>query len=535
MRTFPGLLLSTVAALAIVASGCAPAPSAPAAAPPTGTQAGATTAASAGQSVRGGVLSWAYTTIPTKMDPVWSQARTDGVVLSQIVQGLTVPTADGTGVEPGVSDKWTVSDDGLTYTFHLRQGIKFHNGKAVTPEDVIASLQRDRTMGTYKWTLENVQSIDRVDDANVKITLTSKVASFLARLAVNANAIFPAEEVQKVGSDEFTNPIGTGPFMVKEWVRGDHLTLDRNPNYWENGQDGKPLPYLDGLEFRQVPEDSTKVLQVQAGSLNGSEGLPWSQLSALQSDSRGNVLLFPQQQIYFMVVNVNKPPFDDVKVRQAMSLALDRQVFVDRATAGKAEVANSFMPKSGACWNQNAQLPYDLEKAKTLMAQSRYPQGFTGAKLQLTSGGQIGRDNAVLAQDMWSKIGINLTIEEVEGSTLSDNWYKGDFQAISGYQWTNGMVDPEQLVIFFFVDPRMNTGYQPSQQTTDLAKAASQELDPQKRCQDYDQLQDTYNQDVGGTITLYYTPSVNYLTPSVKNFVRTPLGVPLYKQVWLAK
>src|SRR6516162_9662223 len=123
MRTFPGLLLSTVAALATVASGCAPAPSAPAAAPPSGTQ--AATTPSAAQAVRGGVLSWAYTTIPTKMDPVWSQARTDGVVLSQIVQGLTVPKVDGTGVEPGVSDKWTVSDDGLTYTFHLRQGIKF--------------------------------------------------------------------------------------------------------------------------------------------------------------------------------------------------------------------------------------------------------------------------------------------------------------------------------------------------------------------------------------------------------------------------
>ena len=97
------------------------------------------------------------------------------------------------------------------------------------------------------------------------------------------------------------------------------------------------------------------------------------------------------------------------------------------------------------------------------------------------------------------------------------------------------MVDPEQLVIFFFVDPRMNTGYQPSQQTTDLAKTASQELDAQKRCQMYSQLQDTYNQDVGSTITLYYMPSVNYLTPDVKNFVRTPLGVPLYKQVWIAR
>jgi peptide/nickel transport system substrate-binding protein len=530
-----------LAFLALVLYGCAPAPGPPATTTSsTSSQAGApgaagTTTTTADQPVRGGVLSWAYTTIPTKMDPVWSQARTDGVVLSQVVQGLTMPTNDGTGVQPGLSDNWTVSEDGLTYTFHLRPGVKFHNGKPVTPEDVIASLQRDQTMGTYKWTLENVQNMSKVDDQNVRITLGSKVASFLARLAVNSNAIFPAEEIAKVGQDEFTNPIGTGPFMVKEWVRGDHLTLDRNPNYWEMGSDGKPLPYLDGLEFRQVPEDSTKVLQIQASSLNGTEGLPWSQLSTLQSDSRGNVLLFPQQQIYFMVLNTTRPPFEDVNVRQAMSLALDRQVFVDRATAGKADVANSFMPKSGSCWNATSQLPYNLDKAKALMAQSRYPQGFSGAKLQLTSGGQIGRDNAVLAQDMWSKIGINVTIEEVEGSTLSNSWYKGDFDTISGYQWTNGMVDPEQLVIFFFVDPRMNTGYQPSQHATDLTKSASQELDATKRCQMYDELQDIYNQDVGGTITLYYTPSVNYLTPDVKNFVRTPLGVPLYKTTWLSK
>jgi peptide/nickel transport system substrate-binding protein len=532
MRTRFGFLGSALVLLAVVLSGCTPAPTAT---PASTSQTTSNAAPAAAQVVRGGVLSWAYTTIPTKMDPVWSQARTDGVVLSQIVQGLTMPKVDGSDVEPGLSDKWTLSNDGLTYTFHLRQGVKFHNGKLLTPEDVIASLERDRTMGTYKWTLENVQSIDKVDDSTVKISLTSKVASFLARLAVNSNAIFPAEEIAKVGSDEFTNPIGTGPFMVKEWVRGDHLTLDKNPNYWENGVDGKPLPYLDGIEIRQVPEDSTKVLQIQAGSLNGTEGLPWSQLSALQADSRGNVLLFPQQQIYFMVVNTTRPPFDDVKVRQAMSLALDRRVFVDRATAGKAETANSFMPKSGSCWNANSKLPYDLEQAKALIAQSKYPQGFSGGKLQLSSGGQIGRDNAVLAKDMWDKIGIDLTIEEVEGSALSNNWYKGEFDAISGYQWTNGMLDPEQLVIFFFVDPRMNTGYQPSQHATDLAKSASQELDPAKRCQMYGELQDTYNQDVGGTITLYYTPSVNYLTPSVKNFVRTPLGVPLYKQVWIAK
>lgn len=352
---------SVIAAIAVVLSGCAPAPAAPAAQAPT--RAPTTVAAASAPAARGGVLSWAYTTIPLKLDPVWSQARTDGITLSQMIEGLVLPNAQGTGVEPGLSDTWTISDDGLTYTFHLRSGVKFHNGKALTPDDVIASLERDRTMGTYKWSLENVQSIDRVDDSTVKIVLTSKVASFLARLGMNPNAIFPAEEIARVGSDEFTQPIGTGPFKLKEWVRGDHLTLERNPDYWQMAADGKALPFLDGIEIRQVAEDSTKVLQIQAGSLNGTEGLPWSQVSALQSDSRGQLMLLPQQQIYFMVLNLSRPPFDDLKVRQAMSLALDRQVFVDRATASKADAANSFMPKSGVCWNASAKLPYDLEQA----------------------------------------------------------------------------------------------------------------------------------------------------------------------------
>jgi len=503
------------------ATGAAPA----AAIPPTGT---------AAQIQRGGTLTWAYTLIPTKLDPVWSQARTDQLVLAQIVEGLVRNSREST-IEPAVADKWTVSDDGLTYSFHLRPGVKFHNGNPVTPEDVIASLTRAKNNGSNKWMLAEATSIDKVDDATIKIVLNKKVASFLARLAFNSNAVFPKEEIDKVGTNEFMKPISTGPFMVQEWVVNDHLTLNKNPNWWQMGVDGKPQPYLDQLLFKQVAESTTQVLQVQAGSLNGSEGIPFSQVATLEKDSRAQLLTFPQQQVYFMVLRLDKPPFDDVKVRQAMSLALDRKVFVDRATAGKATIANSFFAKDELYWDPNATLPYDLEKAKQLIAQSKYPNGHSGAKLQLTSGGQLGRDNATIARDLWSKIGINLTIEEIEGSTLSDGWYKGNYEAISGYQWTNGILDPEQHVVFFCVDPRMNTAWAPDQHTTDLATAASQELDPTKRRQMYSELQGVYNDQVGGTITLYYTPSVNYLSPNVKGFFRTPLGVPLYRDVWLSK
>jgi len=502
----------------------APAPAA-AAIPPTGT---------AAQIQRGGSLTWAYTLIPTKLDPVWSQARTDQLVLAQIVEGLVRNSREST-IEAAVADKWTVSDDGLTYTFHLRPGVKFHNGAPVTPEDVIASLMRAKNNGSNKWMLAEATSINKMDDATVSIVLNKKVASFLARMAFNSNAIFPKVEIDKVGTNEFMKPIGTGPFMVQEWVVNDHLTLNKNPNWWQMGVDGKPQPYLDQMLFKQVAESTTQVLQVQAGSLNGSEGIPWSQIPTLEKDSRGQLLTFPQQQVNFMVLRLDKPPFDDLKVRQAMSLALDRKVFVDRATAGKATIGNSFFAKDELDWDPNATLPYDLDKAKQLIAQSKYPNGHSGAKLQLTSGSQIGRDNATIAKDMWDKIGIHLTIAEVEGSTLSDGWYKGSYEAISGYQWTNGILDPEQHVVFFCVDPRMNTAWMPDQHTTDLATAASQELDPNKRRQMYTELQGIYNDQVGGTITLNYTPSVNYLSPNVKGFFRTPLGVPLYRDVWLGK
>lgn len=502
----------------------APAPAA-AAIPPTGT---------AAQIQRGGSLTWAYTLIPTKLDPVWSQARTDQLVLAQIVEGLVRNSREST-IEAAVADKWTVSDDGLTYTFHLRPGVKFHNGAPVTPEDVIASLMRAKNNGSNKWMLAEATSINKMDDATVSIVLNKKVASFLARMAFNSNAIFPKVEIDKVGTNEFMKPIGTGPFMVQEWVVNDHLTLNKNPNWWQMGVDGKPQPYLDQMLFKQVAESTTQVLQVQAGSLNGSEGIPWSQIPTLEKDSRGQLLTFPQQQVNFMVLRLDKPPFDDLKVRQAMSLALDRKVFVDRATAGKATIGNSFFAKDELDWDPNATLPYDLDKAKQLIAQSKYPNGHSGAKLQLTSGSQIGRDNATIAKDMWDKIGIHLTIAEVEGSTLSDGWYKGSYEAISGYQWTNGILDPEQHVVFFCVDPRMNTAWMPDQHTTDLATAASQELDPTKRRQMYTELQSIYNDQVGGTITLNYTPSVNYLSPNVKGFFRTPLGVPLYRDVWLGK
>jgi peptide/nickel transport system substrate-binding protein len=490
--------------------------------------------APAGNVVRGGTLTWAYTSSPQKLDPIWSQALVDETVMVPMIEAMARANRDGSGVEPAVAEKWDVSDDGLTYTFHLRQGVKFHDGNTVTADDVVASLNRNKSMGSYMWQLADAQSIDKVDDATVKIVLGVKIASFLARMAVPANGVFPASEIQKIGKDEFTNPIGTGPFKLKEWVRNDHFTMEKNPDYWGMAPDGKPYPYVDEIVIKQVAEITTQVLQVQAGQIDGGSA-PYSQVAALQNDKKGKLVMAPQQQVYFMVVQVTKPPFDDINVRQAMSLALDRKAMVDRATAGTAVVANSFFPKGTLDWDPTLTLPYDVDKAKELIAMSIYPNGHKGAKLQYPSGAQIGNDNAVLAQQMWQAIGIDLDIEEVESSTLGNNWYNSDYESISGYQWTNGMADPDQLVNFFFITPRMNSGYQPSQEAQDMVNQASQELDPDKRKQIYSQLQQIYNNDVGGTISLYYTANVAYIGNDIQGYYRSPLGFPYWWEFWRSK
>ncbi|HVB63823.1 MAG TPA: ABC transporter substrate-binding protein [Nitrolancea sp.] len=508
-------------------------PSSASTAASTATTASSSTAP-AGKVTRGGTLTWAYTSSPQKLDPIWSQALVDETVMVPMIEAPARANRDGSGVEPAIAQKWDVSTDGLTYTLNLRPNVKFHDGTTVTSADVVASLQRNKAMGSYMWQLQDATSIEAVDDSTVKIVLGVKIASMLARLAVPANGVFPASEIQKIGKNEFTAPIGTGPFKLKEWVRNDHFTMAANPDYWDMAPDGKPYPYVDQVIIKQVAEVTTQVLQVQAGQLDGGSA-PYSQVKTLQNDSKGQLISAPQQQVYFMVVQTTKPPFDDVKVRQAMSLALDRKVLVDQATAGTATVANSFFPKGTLDWDPDLTLPFDVAKAKQLIAQSKYPQGHKGAKLQYPSGAQIGHDNAVLCQQMWQAIGIDLTIEEVESSTLGNNWYASNYESISGYQWTNGMADPDQLVQFFFITPRMNSGYEPSKAAQDLVTQASQELDPAKRKQIYYQLQQIYNTDVGGTIDLYYTTNIAYISKNVQGYYRSPLGFPYWWEFWRSK
>lgn len=484
---------------------------------------------------RGGTLNWARGAIPENLDLAWTESNADVWVLVNVFEPLVRVNKDGTEIVPALAESWELSDDGLQYTFHLRSGLKFQDGSDVTVEDVVFSLIRARDDGLWNWSLANAKEIEAVDEDSLTITLAEESAEFLAGLALFSNGIFPKDAFEAAGSAEefFQNVhIGTGPFMIDDWVVGEYMVLKKNPYYWEMGEDGEPLPYLDEVRMTQVPEDSTRVLQVQSGELDATDAVPFSQVEQLQGDSVADLTLWPSTQTYYIFLNHRMPPFDDVKVRQALSLATDRQALLDAVLYGNGQIASSFMPMAGPCWNPNGEgYAYDVEKAKELVAESSYADGYAGASIDVPSGRVIGRDQATILQAMWGEIGIDVEVNELEGGLVSEKFRSDTFEAISGYQWTNDVIDPAQQVAWMVVDPAIHSGWS-NERATELVLAAAVEQDPEARCEMYYEIQDIFDEEVVA-MPLYHTPFTTFINKDVKGFYQIPLGWLVLKETWI--
>jgi peptide/nickel transport system substrate-binding protein len=273
------------------------------------------------------------------------------------------------------------------------------------------------------------------------------------------------------------------------------------------------------------------VLQVQSGSVDGTDSISFGQLDQLTNDPVADLNIWGSTQSYFIQINHRFPPFDDVKVRQALNYALDKQAMVDTVLYGKGQVATTYMPKGTMCWDpNNPGYPYDLEKAKQLMAESKYSDG-ADLVLQVPSGRVIGRDNATMAQAAWKEIGINVTINEMEGGLLSAENRENRFTAISGYQWTNDVLDPDPQTQWTIVDPAMHSGWV-NERAIELVKAAAVELDQTKRCEMYAEIQKIFNDDAVN-ILLYHTPFNSFVSKEVKDFNIISLGWLRWHHVWL--
>jgi len=468
-----------------------------------------------------GVLKIAHEQVVTTFDPILTIQNADIWVLDNMNAGLVRVTKDGTGLEPDLAQSWTVSDDGKTYTFKLRDGLKFSDGSPITPQDVKFSLERlrdqkDSVMGSmYKV----IKTIDTPDDKTVVVTLSDPSAPFLSTLAMFAASVVPQKVVTAKGADFGNSPVGAGAFKFKEWKRGDRVVLERNPNYWQNDR-----VKLDGVEWLYIANDNTRVLKLQAGEVDAILFVPFNQIDTLAKDPNVDVHLDPSSREDHMLLNHAHKPLDDLRVRQAVCMAVDRQAIVETVLFGHGKPANSFIPGGALFYNaDNKVCQHDPEAAKKLLADAGVKDA--SMKLLIAAGDSINDQTSVLLKDQLSKVGIDVQIEKQEQGQEWNSTVAGDYDLSLNY-WTNDIIDPDEKATFSVYGDKDNRSYYTNYKNpkvTALVDQGRTEMDAAKRKDIYYTMQQQAADDVVW-VDLYYSPFRNASRKNVKGFYQNPTG-----------
>jgi ABC-type dipeptide transport system, periplasmic component len=354
---------------------------------------------------------------PPNLDPTGGAAAAiDEVVYANVFEGLTRFGADGS-ILPALARSWDISEDGLTYTFHLATGVTFHDGSTFDAEDVKFSLDRARaidSINAQKGLFADIASVDVVDPATVKVTLSKPNGLFLLNMAWGDAVIVAPESA----ADNATKPVGTGPFVFKDWVKGDHVELNRNPNYW--GTAAK----LDKVTFKFISDPTAAFAAMMAGDVDAFSVFPAPEnLDQFKSDPRFAVIVGTTEGETIMAMNNKKAPLDNLKVRQAIGHAIDRQAIIDGAMFGYGTpIGTHFAPHHPAYVDLTGQSAYDPELSKKLLAEAGVSDLTLSLKLPPPSYARRGGE--IIAAQL-AEVGIKVEITNLEWAQWLEEVFKG--------------------------------------------------------------------------------------------------------------
>jgi peptide/nickel transport system substrate-binding protein len=375
--------------------------------------------AAAQKPVYGGTLTIALAAEPSGLDTTTNpSAAIKRVVHYNLLESLLKVDRNG-GVVPALAKTYTVSKDGKEYAFTLHPGIRFHDGKPCTAEDVKYSFERlldPKTAAPYRMYYESIESIQVVDPLTVRFKMKKVDSNFLFNVARGDAVIVSRQGIDKLKSA----PIGTGPFKLAEWKRGDSVTMVRNPDYYRKG-----IPYLDGVVFKFIPDPSAQLAALRAGDVDViAYDLAPENAPALEKDPRFKVLRGNTTTDVIMAMNHSRKPFNDLKVRQAITLAVDRRAVIQGAVAGYGTPIGSHMDPTNPYYVDLSGLyPYNPEKARQLLAEAGYPHGFE-AVLKLPAPYAYARRSGEIIADQLSRVGIQLNLEVIQMGQWVDRVFK---------------------------------------------------------------------------------------------------------------
>lgn len=470
--------------------------------------------AASGEPVYGGSVVVGVQQDIDSLDPHKATAAGTKEILFNIFEGLVKPDKNGDLMNAIASD-YTVSEDGLVYTFTLREGVKFHNGSEVTAEDVKYSLERASGLldgAALIHSLSVLTSVDIIDEKTVQVTVgsanTELIYSFVA-------AIIPAGS----GEDESGTPIGTGPFSFVSYTPQVGIVMEKNPDYWQEG-----LPYLDEVTFKIVTSPDTALLELQGGSIDVYPYLTDSQANELKNSFE--ILSAPSVNVQALFLNNADPVLSDVRIRQAICYALDKDLINEFVAGGSATLISSAMLPTLQTYYVDLNDTYgtgaNIERAKELMTEAGYPDGFD-LEITVPSNYEYHMQTAEVAVESLKAAGINATINPVEWNTWLEECYTNRNYQATLCAITSDMT-PGYLMNRFQTDSQKNFINFASAEYDETYLKAAGAMDSAEKAEYYRQLQQILC-DEAGSAFIQVPPITIAMNPGLDGYVFYPVYV----------
>ncbi|OOY21013.1 peptide ABC transporter substrate-binding protein [Thioclava sp. DLFJ5-1] len=397
----------------------------------------------------GGNIIVTYKDDVATLDPAIGYDWQNWSMIKSVFDGLMDYVPGTTELRPGLAESYEISDDGTTFTFKLRKGVKFHNGREMTAEDVKYSLDRVTTPATQSpgagffgsikgydamadGSATSLEGVTVVDPNTVKIELSRPDATFLHVMALNFASVVPKEAVDEYGTDFGKHPVGTGAFKLSDWTIGQQLVFEKNADYWRSG-----VPYLDSITFEVGQEPIVALLRLQQGEVDvPGDGIPPAKFNEVMDnpDEAKRVVVGGQLHTGYITLNVQMEPFDKVEVRQAMNMAINKDRIVQMIN-GRATPANQPLPPSMPGYTKDYEgYPFDQEKAKQMLADAGYPDGFE-TELYVMNTDPNPRIAQAIQQDL-SQIGVKVDIKALAQANVIE---AGGTPKTAPMIWSGGM------------------------------------------------------------------------------------------------
>ncbi len=348
------------------------------------------------------------------LDPHRATDTMSFTVLRHINEPLVTVDGRTKKLVPVLAERWEMLDP-ETYKFYLKKGVKFHNGEELTAEDVVFSLkratQKECVHAGSRGRLIDPDGFKIVDRYTVIVKTRGPIGGWLGSMKHPFASIFSKKAVEEGGEEYFRNPVGTGPFVFKNWVKGEKIELERFENYH-----GKPANFKK-LTFRVMPDDSSRVIALETGKVDMIYGVPPSEVERLNNSPKTKVVLAPGLRLRYLGMNTQKKPLSDPKVRLAIEYAINKEAYGQVVYQGNSDQPDGLLIPASTFAPKNAKpFPYDPKKAKALLKEAGYPDGFT---MELRTGNlQDNVNGATVIQSMLSQIGITVDIKVFEPGAL---------------------------------------------------------------------------------------------------------------------